>query len=172
MAALFDGSSFFLVQLSPSQSLLIFVSILIVNVGFFMIWIYYFVIELRTYLRNSYPQLYIVIFLCCKKEKYLIHKEIDEHNNRMKPMINSISELIEYLKMRKDFMEEGLLCQNDAEFKENITRFTQFKINDEQKLKIQLKANIKSKMEADTNSLMMYTLSRTKQTEKRGGHRG
>ncbi|TNV88084.1 hypothetical protein FGO68_gene10377 [Halteria grandinella] len=131
MAALFEGSSYYQVQLTKNQSLLIFISIVFVNVAFFAYWLFYFVMELRQSIRSKYPQVYIAIFLCCKKDKYIIHRELDEHHNRMKPIVNRITELIDYLNERKDMIEQGLLSQNDNEFKEKLIMFTQFKALDE-----------------------------------------
>ncbi|TNV72648.1 hypothetical protein FGO68_gene130 [Halteria grandinella] len=57
----------------------------------------------------------------------------------MKPIVSRITELINYLKQRKNMIEQGLTQQNDNQFQEKLIMFTRFKLQDEQEKAFKLK---------------------------------
>ncbi|TNV88134.1 hypothetical protein FGO68_gene5028 [Halteria grandinella] len=113
--------------LSEDSSLLIFVTIVFVNMAYFAYWLASFMKEFSTTMRVKYPRLYTAVCLCCKQWKFMLKREVDEHHKRVKPVIDDMNELIEFFEQRKEMLQKGLVTPDDKDLKEKIMMLMKFK---------------------------------------------
>jgi hypothetical protein len=94
-SAVSDTPNIYIVHLSDYSKLFLFILILISHVTFALYWIYYFIRETRSTIRKKAPTLYLTMFLCCRKQQFLVEKESEEYRDRMAPYLASIERLVE-----------------------------------------------------------------------------
>ncbi|TNV88103.1 hypothetical protein FGO68_gene7380 [Halteria grandinella] len=113
--------------ISEQSSLLMFMIIVLSQCLFFIYWIYSFITEFRITIRKKYPRLYTTFFLCCKKEQYLIEREIDRFNEKLAPFTTKVSELQKYIDSAFDMYQKNMIPNEDKKLREYIIKFVKLK---------------------------------------------
>ncbi|TNV88113.1 hypothetical protein FGO68_gene1765 [Halteria grandinella] len=127
-----------------------FVLIVFMQVIFFLYWFYCFVKEFRQTIRMKFPKFYLLVFLCCRKDKLELEVSVDEYRTKVvAPFINNMDAIQKFIDERKSLYQKGMMPQEDKEFRDQILKILQFqqKIERQQKFSLdQSNKTIKEKV--------------------------
>lgn len=92
--------------------------ILLCNISFAVLWVYYLLGEIRSLLRQRLPRVYLGLFLCCNAETLQREIKVEEYRERtLRPVISNLDDVIDYLKDRKGTYEKGNLPVEDQKLR-------------------------------------------------------
>ncbi|TNV88097.1 hypothetical protein FGO68_gene17536 [Halteria grandinella] len=113
--------------ISESSKMAMFLVIMFSHCIFFLYWLYSFITEFRMTIRKKHPRLYTTFFLCCKKDHYLIEREIDRFNEKLAPFTAKMSEAQKYIQSAFEMYQKNMIPSEDKKLREYIMKFVKLK---------------------------------------------
>ncbi|TNV74918.1 hypothetical protein FGO68_gene11958 [Halteria grandinella] len=104
-----------------------FALIVIFQTVFFIYWAYCFMREFRYTIRKRFPRLYLVLVLCCRKEKLTLESSVDKYQAKVvAPLLASFDQMQRFIGERKRLYEQGMVPKEDKELRSQVLKFLQF----------------------------------------------
>jgi hypothetical protein len=93
-----------------------FAAIMVVNVLFFFVWSFRFLLAMRTMIKQNYPRTYIVIFLCCRKDKLSKDEAKLARDAKRETIIEKIEDIQFFIKNMKSIYSEEIFYEGHEKF--------------------------------------------------------
>lgn len=94
---------------------LIFI-IIIANIGFLALWCVKFLMTLRAMIKSQYPSLYLVLFLCCRRDKLVKEEAKIAREAKRETIIEKIEEIQFFIKHMKEIYSKEIFYEGHDKF--------------------------------------------------------
>jgi hypothetical protein len=102
--------------MSPAQQILFLGTIIFTNTFFIVIWIIKFIFAMRTIIRQNQENLYVVLFLCCRKDK-LVKEDIKlAREAKRETIIEKIEDIQFFIKKMKEIYSKEIFFEGHDRF--------------------------------------------------------
>ncbi|TNV88001.1 hypothetical protein FGO68_gene2384 [Halteria grandinella] len=110
------------------QSMFMFICIILLQTTFFAYWLYSFVHEFKNTIRKRFPQIYVMLFTCCRERKLQAEREIEVYRTKvMGPLIFKMDDIVQYLEKKKGIYKQDLIPVYDRELRGIVGKMNQLK---------------------------------------------
>ena len=80
-------------SMSEDTKLVLFMVIVLSNVIFMVLWIVKFIITMKTKIKTDHERLYIIFFLCCRRDKLSLDSAVQAANAKRETIIEKIEDI-------------------------------------------------------------------------------
>jgi len=93
-----------------------FFTIMVVNIIFFFMWTFKFIMTLKTMFKQNYENLYIIIFLCCRKDKLIKDEAKLAREAKRETIIEKIEDIQFFIKNMKEIYSKEIFYEGHDKF--------------------------------------------------------
>ena len=80
-------------SMSEDTKLVLFLVIVLSNVIFMVLWIVKFVLTMKTKIKTDHENLYVIFFLCCRRDKLSLDSAVQAANAKRETIIEKIEDI-------------------------------------------------------------------------------
>lgn len=103
-------------SMSPRQQTIFFAAIVAVNVVFFFVWSFRFLLAMRTMIKQNYPRTYVVVFLCCRKDKLIKDEAKLARDAKRETIIEKIEDIQFFITNMKSIYSKEIFYEGHEKF--------------------------------------------------------
>ncbi|TNV74983.1 hypothetical protein FGO68_gene13542 [Halteria grandinella] len=92
-------------HMSDESKLFMFTVIVLSHTFFFCYWVQCFFKEFKFTIRQRYPSLYTMVFLCCKNSRLIQELDKDQARDKLKPFLRKYDELLDCKDLLSNFTQ-------------------------------------------------------------------
>jgi hypothetical protein len=102
--------------MTPNSQLIFFFTIIAANLIFIFMWIFKFVMTLKTMFKQNYENLYVMIFLCCRRDKLVKDEAKLAREAKRETIIEKIEEIQFFIQHMKQIYSSEIFFEGHEKF--------------------------------------------------------
>jgi hypothetical protein len=102
--------------MTDEQIYVFFFIIVIVNMVFFFVWCFKFLMSMKRMLKQTYPNIYIIIFLCCRRDKLEKDEVKLAREAKRETIIEKIEDIQFFIKNMKQIYSSEIFYEGHDKF--------------------------------------------------------
>lgn len=102
--------------LTPAFEFGLITLIIVTNIGFMALWAVKFLLTLRAMIKENYPQLYVILFLCCRRDKLIKEGAKIAREAKRETIIEKIEEIQFFIKHMKEIYSKEIFYEGHEKF--------------------------------------------------------